>query len=133
MRKTFGVLVAALSWLSTGVMGQTHPVAVHAAHLLEVKSGKTYDDQTIVIEAGKIVSVGATADRKVPAGAVRIDLPNATVLPGLIDAHTHLTLSEITGDAPRPPNVTLLAEAGGVCSCPLDSTNNLALSSTPIV
>ena len=92
MRKTFGVLVIAVSGLSVGVMGQTRPVAVHAAHLLDVKSGKTLNDQTIVIEAGKIVSLGATAEAKVPADAARIDLPNATVLPGLIDAHTHLTM-----------------------------------------
>ena len=92
MWKTFGVLVVALSWLSIRVMGQTHPVAVHAAHLLDVKSGKTLNDQTIVIEAGKIVSVGPAAAAKLPADAVRIDLPHATVLPGLIDAHTHLTM-----------------------------------------
>jgi len=92
MRKALGVLVVAQLWLSIGVMGQTHHVAVHATHLLDVKSGKTLDDQTIVIEAGKIVSVGATVEAKVPADAVRIDLPNATVLPGLIDAHTHLTM-----------------------------------------
>jgi len=92
MSKALAVLVVALSWLSVGVMGQTHPVAVHAAHLLEVKSGKTLEDATIVIEAGKIVSVGATADLKVPADAVGIELHNATLLPGLIDAHTHLTM-----------------------------------------
>jgi imidazolonepropionase-like amidohydrolase len=69
---------------------QTH-VAVHAGHVLDVKSGKLLADQTVVIEDGKIVSSGATADAKVPADAIRIDIPNATVLPGLIDAHTHLT------------------------------------------
>jgi imidazolonepropionase-like amidohydrolase len=35
---------------------------------------------------------GASADAKIPSDAVKIDLPNATVLPGLIDAHTHLTM-----------------------------------------
>jgi imidazolonepropionase-like amidohydrolase len=48
-------------------------------------------DQILLIEDGKIVASGGAADAKVPADAVRIELPDATVLPGLIDAHTHLT------------------------------------------
>ena len=67
-------------------------VVVHAGHLLDVKSGKMLADQTLVIEDGKIVSSGPAADAKVPADAIRIDLPNATVLPGLIETHTHLTM-----------------------------------------
>lgn len=69
-----------------------HPVAIHAGHVLDVKSGKTLTDQILVIENGKIVSSGAAADAKVPFDAVRIELPNATILPGMIDAHTHLTM-----------------------------------------
>jgi imidazolonepropionase-like amidohydrolase len=67
-------------------------VVIHAGHVLDVKSGKLLSNQTIVIEDGKIVSVGASANAKPPADAVRIELPDATVLPGLIDAHTHLTM-----------------------------------------
>jgi imidazolonepropionase-like amidohydrolase len=93
MRKTCGVQVLTLFCLSVLAIGQTHHVAVHAAHLLDVKSGKTLNDQTIMIDDGKIVSVGVTTEAKVPADAVRIDLPSATVLPGLIDAHTHLTMN----------------------------------------
>jgi imidazolonepropionase-like amidohydrolase len=92
MRKTFGVLIVAMWWLSILATGQTHRAVVHAAHLLDVKSGKTLNDQTIVIEDGKIVSVGPAADAKVASDSLRIELPNATVLPGLIDAHTHLTM-----------------------------------------
>jgi imidazolonepropionase-like amidohydrolase len=57
-----------------------------------VKSGKTLSDQTLIIEDGKIVSSGSAADAKIPSNAVRIELPSATVLPGFIDAHTHLTM-----------------------------------------
>ena len=46
------------------------------------------DDQMLVIEDGKIISASA----KIPADALRIDLPKATVLPGLIGTHTHLTM-----------------------------------------
>ena len=45
-------------------------------------AGKMLLDQVIVIEDGKIVSVGGSAQTKIPAGATVIDLPNATVLPG---------------------------------------------------
>jgi imidazolonepropionase-like amidohydrolase len=69
----------------------TRQVAVHAGRLLDVKTGKMLADQTLVIEDGRIVSMAASAEAKIPTDAVRIDLPNATVLPGLIDAHTHLT------------------------------------------
>jgi imidazolonepropionase-like amidohydrolase len=69
----------------------SRPVVVHAGHLLDVKSGKLLADQMLVIEGGRIVSVGASGDAKIPADATRIDLPDATILPGLIDAHTHLT------------------------------------------
>jgi imidazolonepropionase-like amidohydrolase len=65
---------------------------VHAAHVLDVKTGKMLNDQMLMIEDGKIVSAGAAPDAKVASDAVRIELPNATVLPGLIDAHTHLTM-----------------------------------------
>jgi imidazolonepropionase-like amidohydrolase len=92
MRKTCGVQVFAVLWLSLLAIGQTHHVAIHAAHLLDVKSGKTLNDQTVVIDDGKIVSVGASTEAKVPPDAIRIDLPSATILPGLIDAHTHLTM-----------------------------------------
>jgi imidazolonepropionase-like amidohydrolase len=67
-------------------------VVIHAGHLLDVTTGKLLSDQTIVIADGKIVSVGGAAEAKAPADAIRIDFPNATVLPGLIDAHTHLTM-----------------------------------------
>jgi len=69
----------------------TRHVAVRAGRLLDVKTGKLLADQTLVIEDGRIVSMAASAEAKIPTDAVRIDLPNATVLPGLIDAHTHLT------------------------------------------
>jgi len=78
--------------LGTQVVAQTpRQVAVHAGHLLDVKTGRILSDQLVVVEDGKITSTGPAAEVKAPAGAVRVELPNATLLPGLIDAHTHLT------------------------------------------
>ena len=86
-------LAIALSLLWSQAHAQTaQPIVIHAGHVLDVKTGKLLADQTLVIEDGKIVSVGGAAETKAPADAVRIDLPNATLLPGLIDAHTHLTM-----------------------------------------
>jgi imidazolonepropionase-like amidohydrolase len=70
-------------------------VIVRAGKLLDVKTGKTLSDQAIVIEGDKIVSVGPASDA--PAGTTTINLPNATVLPGLIDAHTHITFNPTFG------------------------------------
>jgi len=98
MRRAHGALIITTLCLATVVFTQTpHQVAVHAGHVLDVKSGKTLSDQVLVIEEGKVVSNGAATDAKIPAGAVRIELPNATILPGLIDAHTHLTFDPVFG------------------------------------
>ena len=58
-----------------------------------MKSGKLQTNQAVVIEGDKIVSVGPASEIKTSTADTLIDLPNATVLPGLIDAHTHLTFN----------------------------------------
>jgi len=63
---------------------------IRAGHLLDVKTGKLVADQAIVIENDKIVRVGGEFKAIAP-GDTLIDLPNATVVPGMIDAHTHIT------------------------------------------
>src|SRR5258708_6784214 len=60
---------------------------IRAAHMLEVKSGRTIDNPVIVISGGKITALNGPA----PADATVIDLAGMTLVPGLIDAHTHLT------------------------------------------
>jgi imidazolonepropionase-like amidohydrolase len=63
---------------------------------LDVKSGKTVSDQAIVIEGDKILSVGPFSVAQA-SGTTVIQLPNGTVLPGLIDAHTHVTFNPSFG------------------------------------
>jgi imidazolonepropionase-like amidohydrolase len=64
---------------------------VKAAHLLDVRSGRTLDNQAILIDQGTIKEVGDAATIAVHApGAQILDLGSATLLPGLIDAHNHL-------------------------------------------
>ena len=70
-------------------------VAVHAGKILDVRTGTYASDQIIWIEAGKIKAIGKAADisKQLPAGTKTIDLSNSTIFPGLIDCHTHLTMS----------------------------------------
>jgi imidazolonepropionase-like amidohydrolase len=62
--------------------------AIRAGRLLDVESGRTLSNQVILISAGKIQAVGASV--QIPEDAKVIDLSRMTVLPGLIDCHTHL-------------------------------------------
>jgi imidazolonepropionase-like amidohydrolase len=64
---------------------------IRAGKLVDVVAGTVLKDQTIVITGERITSVGPSAAAQVPAGAKLIDLSAQTVLPGLIDMHTHLT------------------------------------------
>jgi len=89
-------LVALASYILVGICvaqtsGPPKTLIIRAGRLLDVKSGKTLTNQTILIQGDKIASVGAAP--KIPADATVIELPNATVLPGLIDAHTHITFT----------------------------------------
>src|SRR6266498_2950022 len=87
------MLIAVLLALCSTVCAQqpAKRIVIHPGKLLDVKTGRELSNQAIVVEGDKIVRVGAASDVKSSADDTIIDLPNATVLPGLIDAHTHLT------------------------------------------
>lgn len=78
---------------SSDVMAQV--TAIRAGHLIDVANGTANANQTILIEDGVITAVGS--DVALPSGANVIDLSDAWVLPGLIDAHTHLALTTMPG------------------------------------
>jgi imidazolonepropionase-like amidohydrolase len=65
---------------------------IRAGSLIDGKSAAPRRDQVIVIHGNRIESVGDAATAKIPSGAAAIDLSKATLLPGLIDAHTHIFL-----------------------------------------
>ena len=98
-RKLF-ILLSILSFA-----GAAHParsqepaasvVAVKVGRMLDVRTGDYHADQIILIASGKVQALGSQRDMaaRVPVGAKVVDLSHYTVLPGLIDAHTHLTFS----------------------------------------
>ena len=66
-------------------------IAVKAAHVVDARAGRVLDLQTVLISDDRIEKVGPSSEVAIPPGATIIDLGPATLLPGLIDCHTHLT------------------------------------------
>jgi imidazolonepropionase-like amidohydrolase len=67
-------------------------ILIRAGVVLDTHSGKETADQTIIVTGGLISAIAATADTPRQATDREIDLRGMTVLPGLIDVHTHLTM-----------------------------------------
>jgi imidazolonepropionase-like amidohydrolase len=65
---------------------------IRAGMLIDSKTGAARRDQVIFIRGNRVDSVSDAANAKIPASATVIDLSHATVLPGLIDSHTHIFL-----------------------------------------
>lgn len=76
------------------------PLAVKCGKLLDGKTGAAIPNAVILIEGDRITAVGRGL--KIPAGADVLDLSRETVLPGLIDTHTHLTYHYDTAQNERP-------------------------------
>lgn len=81
---------SAFVFLCLGIAGTAYAqtYALRAARLFDSTSGKVSAPGLVVVANGKIQAVGGA----VPAGAEVIDLGDATLMPGFIDAHTHLTM-----------------------------------------
>jgi len=91
MNKSILTLVFSLCLLLDGQAVAQDTTYIKAGQLVDVVDGRLRADQTIVIRGDRIERVGSTASITIPQGANVIDLSNATVLPGLIDMHVHLT------------------------------------------
>ncbi len=82
--------------LSSPLMAQT--IAIRAGNVIDPATGSVARDQIILIENGKIKSIGPGLS--IPKDSQVVDLSHEWLTPGLIDAHTHLTLTELPGKAP---------------------------------
>lgn len=102
MKATFPLLVLAALGLPT--LGRADAPAaaavtvVRAARLLDVASGELRRDQAVLVRGERIAEVGPAAEiaAHAPAGAISIDLGDVTLLPGLIDVHTHVAMGDLS-------------------------------------
>jgi imidazolonepropionase-like amidohydrolase len=88
MRTLVALIVAVLAPAGLAAAAPKTTV-VKAAHLFDGKSDTVVSPGVIVVQDGKIVAAGTKVAE--PAGADVVDLGNATLIPGLIDAHTHMS------------------------------------------
>lgn len=105
---------AALLLSSSLLLAQQKQTVLHAARIYEAETGRILTPAEILIEGDRIAASGTRVDH--PAGAEVIDLGDRTLMPGLIDAHTHLFLHPGAEDAQTfeesvPQRTLLAAEA----------------------
>jgi imidazolonepropionase-like amidohydrolase len=99
MKRMMFVLAVLLAACTPATLAQTTAdaaakrILVRAGHLLDVKTGKLLDAQTVVVVGETIQSISPTAQVPAQPGDSVVDLGGMTVLPGLIDVHTHLTMN----------------------------------------
>jgi imidazolonepropionase-like amidohydrolase len=86
------LLAVLISAVQLGAQSAAHLTLIKAARLLDPRTGNVLAPAAVLIEGDKIKQVGSPSQISAPNGATIIDLGSATLLPGLIDGHTHLFL-----------------------------------------
>src|SRR5438477_6020821 len=84
-------IFAGIAFTASAQAPASKRTVIRAGRVLNVRTGELRANQSIVIDGDKISQIAPSGEVKVAAGDTAIDLPDATLLPGLIDMHTHLT------------------------------------------
>ena len=87
----FVAIATWLAWAQT----RTGPVLFEGARLVTGEPRAPLDDSAFLVDAGRITAVGARGTVKAPPGATVIDLRGKTVMPALVDAHSHLGYTDV--------------------------------------
>lgn len=125
MRK-FLVCISALIFFACAASGQNRPTAFVNAKIIPIV-GQPIEQGVLLVQNGKILSIGAVGSVTIPSGAVTIDVTGKVIMPGIVDSHSHI-LEPAGGDGSGPiqPDVRVLdslnvnstslqrAQAGGI-------------------
>ena len=87
-----GVALAPWAWADDMPSPPSHPVMLKADRVFDAKDGQVHTGWVVLVEGERIAAVGPEKQVEVPVGTDVIDLPGMTLLPGLIDAHSHIFL-----------------------------------------
>ena len=90
MKSLFFLCVLLGMGLAAGAQQSAAIHVVKAAHLIDTKNVRVVDNPIVLISGDRIQAVGRSGEISIPNGARVLDLGSATLLPGLIDLHTHL-------------------------------------------
>jgi imidazolonepropionase-like amidohydrolase len=95
LNRIFSLAVTIFAATQLAAQSPSPRTLVKAGRLLDPRTGNVLSPAAVLIEKGKIKEVGAPSKVQTPLGAKVVDLGNATLLPGLIDSHTHLLVDPI--------------------------------------
>src|SRR5919112_367888 len=120
-------LLFALACAAAPTRAQAERATAYTGATVINATGQTIDDGVLVVRGGKIVAVGTRSSTRVPEGAQVVDVTGKTIMPGIVDSHSHIGGGAgADGSAPIQPDVRVLdgfnvrhtsiqrAQAGGI-------------------
>ena len=125
------ILLAVVFSLGADPTPKGKPILLKPARVFDGVDVRPHEGWVVLVRGNKIDAVGPAADVKAPDNARAIELPNATLLPGLIDAHTHLLLHPYN-EAPWEDQVLKEPQSLRVCRATNHAKSTLLAGFTTI-